>query len=80
MTDHIDRVRELIADARAAAASRDDTGWFWVGRLADALERAEAVAVAHKALTGDATRYNEELHARIDAAVAVLKGETDGDG
>ena len=29
---------DLIADARAAMDYSDDTGWFWVGRLADALE------------------------------------------
>lgn len=31
-------VRDLIADARGAMTERDDTGWFWAGRLADALE------------------------------------------
>lgn len=31
-------VRDLIAEAREAVDYSDDTGWFWVGRLVDALE------------------------------------------
>lgn len=35
--------KDLIADARAAMDYSDDTGWFWVGRLADALAAASKV-------------------------------------
>lgn len=34
--------KDLIAEARAAMDFSDDTGWFWVGRLCNALEQAEA--------------------------------------